>query len=88
MTSRGLREPMTVEGGTTIEVFCSFLDCFLCPRLHAGQVVLLDNLHVHKNPAVIEKIEATGARVLFLPRDSPDFQPSEGVFTRPGGAHP
>ena len=82
LTSRGLLAPMTVESGTTIEVFLSFLEHLLCPALRPGQVVLLDNLRVHKNHAVIEKIEATGARVVFLPRDSPDFQPIEGVFSK------
>ena len=82
LTAQGLLEPMTVEGGTTIEVFLSFLDHWLCPALRPGQVVLLDNLRVHKNRAVTEKIEATGARVLFLPRYSPDFQPIEGAFSK------
>ena len=82
LTPQGLLEPMTVEGGTTIEVFLSYLDSFLCPALRPGQVVLLDNLRVHKNRAVIERIEARGARVLFLPRYSPDFAPIEGVFSK------
>lgn len=82
LTPKGLLEPMTVEGGATIEVFLTFLENMLCPALRPGQVVLLDNLRVHKNRAVTEKIEATGARVLFLPRYSPDFQPIEGVFSK------
>ena len=51
-------------------------------RHRPGQVVLLDNLRVHKKRAVTEKIEATGARVLFLPRYRPDFQPIEGAFSK------
>ena len=73
---------MVVEGGTTIEVFLAFLEHCLCPALRPGQVVLLDNLAVHKNQAVIARIEATGARVVFLPRYSPDLQPIEGVFAK------
>ena len=73
---------MVVEGGTTIEVFLTFLEHCLCPALRPGQTVLLDNLRVHKNRAVTERIEATGAKVLFLPRYSPDFQPIEGVFSK------
>ena len=82
LTPAGLLAPMVVEGGTTIEVFLTFLEHCLCPALRPGQVVLLDNLRVHKNRAVTERIEATGARVLFLPRYSPDFQPIEGVFSK------
>jgi transposase len=82
LTPKGLLEPMLVAGGTTIEVFLSYLERFLCPVLRPGQVVLMDNLRVHKNRAVVEKIEATGARVVFLPRYSPDFAPIEGVFSK------
>ena len=81
LTPQGLLAPMVVEGGTTIEVFLTFLEHCLCPALRPGQV-LLDNLRVHKNHLVTERIEATGARVLFLPRYSPDFQPIEGVFAK------
>ena len=66
---------MVVEGGTTIEVFLMLFEHGLCLALRPGRVVLLDNLRVHKNRAVTERIEATGARVLFLPRHRPDFQP-------------
>lgn len=82
LTPQGLLAPMVVEGGTTIEVFLTFLEHCLCPALRPGQVVLLDNLRVHKNRAVTERIAATGARVLFLPRYSPDCQPIEGVFSK------
>ena len=74
---------MVVEGGTTIEVLLSYLEHFLCAALRAGQVVLMDSLRVHKNRRVIGRIEATGARVVFLPRHSPDFAPIEGVFSKP-----
>jgi transposase len=73
---------MTVASGPTSEVFPSFLEHLLCPALRPGQVVRLDNLRMHKNRAVIEKIEATGARGVFLPRYRPDFQPGEGVFSK------
>ena len=82
LTPAGLLAPMVVEGGTTIEVFLTFLEHCLCPALRPGQVVLLDNLRVHKNALVTERIEATGAKVLFLPRYSPDFQPVEGAFSQ------
>ena len=73
---------MIVEGGTTIEVFLTFLENMLCPALRPGQIVLLDNLRAHKNAAVLARIEATGARVEFLPRYSPDFAPIEGAFSK------
>jgi transposase len=71
-----------VEGATNTEVFVAYLDQVLCPALRPGQVVLLDNLSVHKSAAVRERIEACGCRLLFLPRYSPDFNPIEGAFSK------
>ena len=82
MTPQGLLASMTVEGAANTEVFLTYLDQVLCPALRPGQTVLLDNLRVHKNQAVREKIEACGCRLLFLPRYSPDFNPIEGAFSK------
>ena len=45
-------------------------------------MVVLDNLSVHKNEAVRQKIEAAGCRLLFLPAYSPDFNPIEHAFAK------
>jgi transposase len=50
--------------------------------LRPGQLVIMDNLSVHKNEAVREKIEACGARLLFLPAYRPDFNPFEHAFAK------
>jgi transposase len=39
----------------------------LVPILKAGDVVIMDNLNVHKAAAAKSPIEAVGARVIFLP---------------------
>ena len=54
----------------------------LCPVLRKGQTVVLDNLAVHKNEAVRQKIEACGCRLFFLPAYSPDFNPIEHAFAK------
>ena len=72
---------MSVEGATNKEVFLTCLDHFLCPTLRPGQGVIMDNLAVHKNEAVREKIEACGCRRLFLPAYRPDFNPIEHAFS-------
>lgn len=58
---------------------------FLAPTLKDGQVVVMDNLQVHKSARVKELIEATGAEVLFLPPYSPDFSPIEEAFSKVKG---
>ena len=52
------------------------------PDLKRGDVVILDNLSSHKRDSVRALIEAAGARLLFLPPDSPNFNPIEKAFSR------
>jgi transposase len=53
----------------------------LAPRLHRGDIVLLDNLQAHKAPEVRWLIEQRGARVRLLPPYSPDFNPIEPAWS-------
>lgn len=82
MSHQGLVGTMTVEGATNTEVLLTYLHEVLCPALRPGQIVVLDNLSVHKNQAVRERIEAAGCRLLFLPAYSPDFNPIEHAFAK------
>ena len=54
----------------------------LCPELEAGDVVILDNLCIHKTAAVAELIAARGASVRYLPAYSPDLNPIEQAFAK------
>lgn len=45
-------------------------------------VVILDNLPAHKSVAAREAIEARGARLIFLPPYSSDFNPIENAFAK------
>lgn len=82
LSHQGMVGTMVVEGATTIEVLCTYLDRVLCAALRPGQIVVLDNLAAHKNEAVRERIEAAGCRLLFLPAYSPDFNPIEHAFAK------
>jgi transposase len=82
MTHEGLLASMMVEGAANTEAFLTYLDELLCPALRPGQVVLMDNLQVHKAEAVRQRFEACGCRLVFLPRYSPDFNPIEGAFSK------
>ena len=77
MTAEGLLATMTVESPTDGDVFLAFVEQVLCPRLQPGQIVILDNLGAHKVPGVRELVEARGAKLLYLPPYSPDFNPIE-----------
>jgi transposase len=73
---------MTVEGATDAEVFRSYLSQVLCPVLRADDIVVMDNLSVHKNDQALSLIRQTGAQVLFLPAYSPDLNPIEKMWSK------
>jgi transposase len=80
LTPAGLGPTATRLGGTTKEVFVAYLKEALAPTLHPGQIVILDNLGAHRPAEVRAIVEERGARVLYLPAYSPDFNPIELVF--------
>ena len=82
LTTKGLQAPMTIESATDGDVFLAYLEQVLCPQLQPGQVVIMDNLAAHKVKGVRERIEARGARLLYLPPYSPDFNPIEQAWSK------
>jgi transposase len=62
--------------------FQAYIEQFLVPTLHPGDVVIIDNLGSHKGKAVRKAIRAAGAKLLFLPAYSPDLNPIEQVFAK------
>ena len=82
MTSEGMLASMTVESPTDGDVFRAYLDEVLCPQLRPDQVVVMDNLAAHKVDGVRQRIEAAGARLLYLPPYSPDFNPIEQAWSK------
>jgi len=82
LTVQGMLGSMTIESPTDGDVFLAFLEQVLCPRLQPGQVVILDNLGAHKVAGVRELVEARGARLVYLPPYSPDFNPIEQAWSK------
>lgn len=78
----GVRATMTVEGGTSREVFLQFVRERLRPALRPGDVVVMDNLGAHHARDVRREIESSGARVLFTPPYSPDMNPIEIAWAK------
>ena len=76
----GIGAAMSVEGATDGAAFETYVKHFLAPTLRRGQIVVMDNLQVHKIKRVRDLVEGAGAEVLFLPPYSPDFSPIEEAF--------
>lgn len=78
----GVRAMMAYEGGTSAEAFLRFAREALAPSLHPGDVVVLDNLGAHRAVGVRETVEATGARLLYLPPYHPELNPIELAWSK------
>jgi len=78
----GMRCSTVVDGAVNGDVFEAFVEQVLAPGLRSGDVVIMDNLSSHKRLRVRELIEATGARLVFLPPYSPDLSPIEPIFAK------
>jgi transposase len=82
MSISGIGPSLAVEGATNREVFETYVERVLAPRLRPGQVVVMDNLTAHKGDKVKELIEEQGCELIYLPPYSPDFNPIEEAFSK------
>jgi len=78
----GLVAPWLLDGPMDGEAFLVYVRRVLVPELEPGDIVIMDNLPAHKVSGVREAIEASGARLLYLPPYSPDFNPIEMAFAK------
>ena len=74
--------PWLFAGAMNGEMFLAWVRQGLAPTLRPGDVVILDNLATHKIRGVREALEAAGARLLYLPPYSPDFNPIEPMWSK------
>ena len=82
LTPAGIGPALTITGAVNAAAFAAYAQRVLAPSLRPGQVVVLDNLSAHKGEAARRAVEAVGARLLFLPAYSPDFNPIELAFAK------
>lgn len=78
----GVGPALSIEGSSDGESFSLYLRETLCPALRPGQIVVMDNLSVHKSKAVRELIESRDCELWFLPAYSPDMNPIEEAFSK------
>jgi putative transposase len=74
--------PWVLDGPINGESFTIYVERVLVPTLEAGDLVMMDNLSSHKRKAVRRAIRSAGARLLFLPKYSPDLNPIEQLFAK------
>jgi transposase len=79
---RAMVAPFVLEGAMNGPLFLAYVQQCLAPTLKRGDIVVMDNLPVHKVAGVEEAIEAAGARLRYLPPYSPDLNPIEPAFSK------
>lgn len=82
LSLQGMGEALILEGAARTDTFELYVEQILGPSLQPGQIVVMDNLQIHKGERVRQAIEARGCQVLFLPSYSPDFSPIEEAFSK------
>ncbi len=82
LSAQGVEAVMELDGALNTASFAVYLAQVLGPDLQPGDVVILDNLPVHKADGLAQLVEARGARLLYLPPYSPDFTPIELAFSK------
>ena len=78
----GVSAPWVIEGAVDGEVFEIYLKEVLGPTLELGDIVVMDNLSVHKVSCVEAVINNCGARLEYLPPYSADFNPIEKCWSK------
>ena len=82
LRSDRMTAPFVIEGAIDREAFDVYIETQLAPTLRRGDIVILDNLSVHKSRRAEAAIRARGAWFLFLPQYSPDLNPIEMAFAK------
>ena len=82
LRSDRVEAPWLLDGPINGESFLIYVEKLLVPTLKPGDIVVMDNLGSHKGKAVRQAIRAAGAKLLFLPKYSPDLNPIEQFFAK------
>ena len=77
-----IEAPWLIDGPINGERFRIYVERVLLPTLEPADIVIMDNLGSHKGKAVRRAIRAAGAKLILLPKYSPDLNPIEQVFAK------
>ena len=78
----GIVAPFVLDGALDGAAFDTYVRTQLAPAVQPGDIVILDNLNVHRSPRAAQALAERGAWFLFLPRYSPDLNPIEQAFAK------
>ena len=70
------------DGALDGKMFDACIEKFLLPTLMPGEIVIMDNLNVHKSLTAKKLVEERGCKYVFLPEYSPDLNPIEKMWSK------
>jgi transposase len=79
---KGVIAPLSFRGTLNGEVFEYYVSQVLAPVMCEGDVLVLDNLSVHKMRGILDPLIKKGVVVVFLPVYSSDFNPIELAWSK------
>jgi putative transposase len=77
-----IEAPWLLDRPINADCFLAYVENVLLPTLRHGDLVIVDNLQSHKRRAIRDALRQAGAKLLFLPKYSPDLNPIEQVFAK------
>jgi len=77
-----IEAPWLLDRPINADCFLAYVENVLLPTLRHGDLVIVDNLQSHKRRAIRDALRKAGAKLLFLPKYSPDLNPIEQVFAK------
>lgn len=78
----GAVAPLALPGALDAAAFDSYVEQVLAPVLRPGDVVVWDNLPAHHDRAAARAVRRAGARLVWLPPYSPDYNPIERLWSK------
>lgn len=79
---KGMIASINLLGSIDGLTFEAFVIQKLVPQLWKDAVVVWDNYSIHKGKEIEKAIIAAGARLIYLPPYSPDFNPIENCWSK------
>jgi transposase len=77
-----IEAPWLLDGPINGETFTTYVEKLLLPTLQPSDIVIMDNLRSHRGHIVRRLIRSASAKLIFLPKYSPDLNPIEQVFAK------
>ena len=78
----GTTESILFEGAVDRKMFDEYIKQMLAPQLRPGDILIMDNLRVHKSAIAQEIVQSRQAEIKFLPAYSPDLNPIEKMWSK------